>query len=373
MVNTDAADVGSRQSSSQQQRKQEGRSLHSGSRGQDRPLTVSSTVHRPKSDRSGSQQGEHHRRRDEAHRSVRPSHRDRGSSGKSGSSSASRHRHSRAKDERREVHRSSSRPYSSRSDPGSKRERSREPSREWGHASGEGEKEEDLRRILERRRQEAAKGRLSRSPTSSEEEEGEMKESKERDIPRSPTSSSSSSGSSNVPPTQANKGDMSDISDVSPGASSPVTAKGSRWLSKDSGSEDDDSADVPSHKDSSSRKVLGGKVLDSSAQPSAFSHRSIGGYGVHQEEMSSESEGEAEPPATKEELLKELGVVKEEDEGEEPSSPGTPPLPDYFPGIHGCRNVENYEWLNRIEEGTYGVVFRGRDKRTGGLWLNSPQ
>ena len=42
-------------------------------------------------------------------------------------------------------------------------------------------------------------------------------------------------------------------------------------------------------------------------------------------------------------------------------------LPEYFPALMGCRNVESYEWLNRIEEGTYGVVHRGKDRRTGGL------
>lgn len=40
-------------------------------------------------------------------------------------------------------------------------------------------------------------------------------------------------------------------------------------------------------------------------------------------------------------------------------------LPMYLPGLMGCRSVENYEWLNKIEEGTYGVVFRGKDKKTG--------
>ena len=28
------------------------------------------------------------------------------------------------------------------------------------------------------------------------------------------------------------------------------------------------------------------------------------------------------------------------------------------------RNVEHFEWLNKIDEGTYGVVYRARDKRT---------
>ena len=40
-------------------------------------------------------------------------------------------------------------------------------------------------------------------------------------------------------------------------------------------------------------------------------------------------------------------------------------LPLYLPALMGCRSVESYEWLNRIEEGTYGVVFRAKDKRTG--------
>ena len=37
----------------------------------------------------------------------------------------------------------------------------------------------------------------------------------------------------------------------------------------------------------------------------------------------------------------------------------------YLPQLMGCRNVESFEWLNRIEEGTYGVVHRAKDKKTG--------
>ena len=49
-----------------------------------------------------------------------------------------------------------------------------------------------------------------------------------------------------------------------------------------------------------------------------------------------------------------------------PASPPTPPPEEilYLPALMGCRSVECYEWLNRIEEGTYGVVFRARDIRT---------
>ena len=47
-------------------------------------------------------------------------------------------------------------------------------------------------------------------------------------------------------------------------------------------------------------------------------------------------------------------------------SPSPPPHEEvlYLPALMGCRSVECYEWLNRIEEGTYGVVFRARDIRT---------
>jgi cell division cycle 2-like len=42
---------------------------------------------------------------------------------------------------------------------------------------------------------------------------------------------------------------------------------------------------------------------------------------------------------------------------------GAKPL--HIPLLHGCRSVEVYERLNHIDEGTYGVVFRARDKETG--------
>ncbi|PWN90064.1 Pkinase-domain-containing protein [Acaromyces ingoldii] len=47
-----------------------------------------------------------------------------------------------------------------------------------------------------------------------------------------------------------------------------------------------------------------------------------------------------------------------------PSPPPVPPR-EAHPGIAGCRSVYCYERLNHIEEGSYGVVFRARDKETG--------
>ncbi|CAJ0629783.1 1441_t:CDS:2 [Entrophospora sp. SA101] len=43
----------------------------------------------------------------------------------------------------------------------------------------------------------------------------------------------------------------------------------------------------------------------------------------------------------------------------------TPPPAPKPPALAGCRSVDNYEKLNRIEEGAYGVVFRAKDKATG--------
>lgn len=50
-----------------------------------------------------------------------------------------------------------------------------------------------------------------------------------------------------------------------------------------------------------------------------------------------------------------------------PRRPAPPPVPPRtsHPRISGCRSVYCYERLNHIEEGSYGVVFRARDKETG--------
>ncbi len=34
-------------------------------------------------------------------------------------------------------------------------------------------------------------------------------------------------------------------------------------------------------------------------------------------------------------------------------------------GLGRCRNVDEYERLNRIGQGTYGTVYRAREKKTG--------
>lgn len=63
--------------------------------------------------------------------------------------------------------------------------------------------------------------------------------------------------------------------------------------------------------------------------------------------------------------LNEVDDKKLDDQGELPVTDDKGiPLPNYYPGIQGCRSVEEFQCLNRIEEGTYGVVYRAKDKRT---------
>jgi cell division cycle 2-like protein len=51
-----------------------------------------------------------------------------------------------------------------------------------------------------------------------------------------------------------------------------------------------------------------------------------------------------------------------EEAGERPEFDET--LPPYYPAIEGCRSLDEFQCLNRIAEGTYGVVYRYKDKRT---------
>ncbi|XP_055936518.1 cyclin-dependent kinase 11B-like isoform X2 [Argiope bruennichi] len=83
-----------------------------------------------------------------------------------------------------------------------------------------------------------------------------------------------------------------------------------------------------------------------------------------------EEEEEEEEEAAVEETSEE-GEVKKEAEPEKSTSPVKEEVPTpapepapYKPAIQGCRSVEEFHCLNRIEEGTYGVVYRARDKRT---------
>lgn len=57
-------------------------------------------------------------------------------------------------------------------------------------------------------------------------------------------------------------------------------------------------------------------------------------------------------------------IDSEKEASPKPEEPPQKLLPNYYPAIQGCRSVEEFQCLNRIEEGTYGVVYRARDKKT---------
>lgn len=75
------------------------------------------------------------------------------------------------------------------------------------------------------------------------------------------------------------------------------------------------------------------------------------------EEADAAPKGGVAPAATAVvEAADQTSPLSEEDESQR--------LPPYLPAIQGCRSVEEFHCLNRIEEGTYGVVYRARDKQT---------
>ncbi|XP_062419406.1 cyclin-dependent kinase 11B isoform X7 [Pungitius pungitius] len=108
------------------------------------------------------------------------------------------------------------------------------------------------------------------------------------------------------------------------------------------------------------------------------------------EDMDAEEEEEEEEEEEGEEEGEEDGEEEDEEEDagegdptpqthsrsptpEENYIPDSPPispvelkkeLPKYLPALQGCRSVEEFQCLNRIEEGTYGVVYRAKDKKT---------
>uniref|UniRef100_A0A5B6ZRC0 cyclin-dependent kinase n=1 Tax=Davidia involucrata TaxID=16924 RepID=A0A5B6ZRC0_DAVIN len=55
---------------------------------------------------------------------------------------------------------------------------------------------------------------------------------------------------------------------------------------------------------------------------------------------------------------------EEEDDSRDTPEPVVPPQRSVNM-LQGCRSVDEFERLNKIDEGTYGVVYRARDKKTG--------
>uniref|UniRef100_A0A8C7U8V1 cyclin-dependent kinase n=1 Tax=Oncorhynchus mykiss TaxID=8022 RepID=A0A8C7U8V1_ONCMY len=89
---------------------------------------------------------------------------------------------------------------------------------------------------------------------------------------------------------------------------------------------------------------------------------------ITDEEEEEEEAGEGD--VTPQSVSHSHSATPELEENYIPDSPPISPvelkkeLPKYLPALQGCRSVEEFQCLNRIEEGTYGVVYRAKDKKT---------
>ncbi|XP_062283836.1 cyclin-dependent kinase 11B isoform X1 [Scomber scombrus] len=190
--------------------------------------------------------------------------------------------------------------------------------------------------------------------------------------------------------------DLQDISD-----SERKTSTGESSLASGSGSDDDDDDDEDEESSSQSEgeeeedeeSVSGSGRSDQSAEDVSEDEQS-------EEDFEEERENGNHIPAVPESRFdhdsEESGEEMEDEEEEEddagdndptpqsqthsrsptpeenyiPESPPISPvelkkeLPKYLPALQGCRSVEEFQCLNRIEEGTYGVVYRAKDKKT---------
>ncbi|XP_016380739.1 cyclin-dependent kinase 11B-like isoform X3 [Sinocyclocheilus rhinocerous] len=183
--------------------------------------------------------------------------------------------------------------------------------------------------------------------------------------------------------------ELQDISDSERKTSTPDSSMGS-------GSEDEEGEENDEEESSSQSEV---EEEGESGSDSGGSEHSEGA--MSDEEQSEEEEEDRENgnhippivtvPESRFDHDSEVSGEEEEEEGAEeigdvtPQSPShsatpednyvpeSPPispvelkreLPKYLPALQGCRSVEEFQCLNRIEEGTYGVVYRAKDKKT---------
>ncbi|XP_038154444.1 cyclin-dependent kinase 11B isoform X2 [Cyprinodon tularosa] len=217
-----------------------------------------------------------------------------------------------------------------------------------------------------------------------------------------------------LPPTKDERPDiqdlLSDLQDISDAERKTSTAESS--MASGSGSEEEEEDDEEEGQDESSSQSEGeeeeGEEEEESASASGRSEQSA--EDISEEEQSEEEfeeergngkhipavpesrfDHDSEESGEEEEEEEEDEEEEEEEEGKEgiatpqsqthshsatpeenyiPDSPPVSPvelkkeLPKYLPALQGCRSVEEFQCLNRIEEGTYGVVYRAKDKKT---------
>ncbi|XP_055787734.1 cyclin-dependent kinase 11B isoform X9 [Salvelinus fontinalis] len=180
---------------------------------------------------------------------------------------------------------------------------------------------------------------------------------------------------------------LSDLQDISD--SERKTSTGESSLGSGSGSDDEENDDGSSSEEEESGSGSGesdqtaGDVSEDERSEEEFEEERENSNHIapvpesrfdHDTEESGEEEEEEEEAGegdvTPQSVSHSHSATPEPEENYIPDSPPISPvelkkeLPKYLPALQGCRSVEEFQCLNRIEEGTYGVVYRAKDKKT---------
>ncbi|CAL8277169.1 unnamed protein product [Arctogadus glacialis] len=196
--------------------------------------------------------------------------------------------------------------------------------------------------------------------------------------------------------------DLQDISGSERKTSTAESSAGSGSGSEDEDGEEDEGSSSQSDEEDDDEEEDNGEAESASAsgRSEAPSAEDVSEDDRSEEEFEEERENGTHIPAvpesrfdhdTTEESGEDMDEVEDGEavEGDEPTPgshaqtrsptpeenyiPDSPPispveqkkeLPKYLPALQGCRSVEEFQCLNRIEEGTYGVVYRAKDKKT---------
>uniref|UniRef100_A0A3P8SN69 cyclin-dependent kinase n=1 Tax=Amphiprion percula TaxID=161767 RepID=A0A3P8SN69_AMPPE len=159
--------------------------------------------------------------------------------------------------------------------------------------------------------------------------------------------------------------DLQDISDserkTSTAESSMASGSGSDEEEDEDDDEEESSSQSEGEEEEEEEESVSGSGRSEQMPESRFDHDS-----EEKEEEEDEEAGEGDP--TPQSQTHSRSPTPEENYI--PDSPPISPvelkkeLPKYLPALQGCRSVEEFQCLNRIEEGTYGVVYRAKDKKT---------
>uniref|UniRef100_A0A9J8BLG1 cyclin-dependent kinase n=1 Tax=Cyprinus carpio carpio TaxID=630221 RepID=A0A9J8BLG1_CYPCA len=157
--------------------------------------------------------------------------------------------------------------------------------------------------------------------------------------------------------------DLQDISDSERKTATPESSMGSG--SEDEEGEENDEEESSSQSEGEEEGESGSDSVGSEhseVPESRFDHDSEVSAEEEEEEEGAEEAGDVTPQSPSHSATPEDNYI--------PESPPISPvelkkeLPKYLPALQGCRSVEEFQCLNRIEEGTYGVVYRAKDKKT---------